>query len=432
MTAGIRNPALVHNLRFAIDFRFRLPLHRVHAKAHHAYVSLGECHEREGMQGGSARASIYFGLDARDTELRQSGPFAPTHLDFFYFRRVFHALTHFSGAGCHNITATRPVRRECKRMPKTAKHVGVCQDPAQARYGFGEGHPFGADRFAAFWNEACNRGLDKQVLPLAARAATRAELESFHIARYLDYVTEKSVSGGYLDDGDTPAVPGILEAAGWVVGATLNAAAGVMKGAYRRAFVPIAGLHHAGRDHAAGFCVLNDIGVAVEYLRREHGVQRIAYVDIDAHHGDGVFYGFESDPDLLFADLHEDGRFLYPGTGRADETGQGAAAGTKLNIPLPPGAGDGEFHAAWQRVEQYLHAQCPQFILFQCGADSLAGDPITHLRYTPAAHAHAAARLCAMAEEHCAGRIVGLGGGGYNRRNLAQAWSGVVEAFLTV
>ena len=88
-----------------------------------------------------------------------------------------------------------------------------------------------------------------------------------------------------------------------------------MAGSARRAFIPIAGLHHASRGHAAGFCVFNDCGVAIEMLRRRHGLQRVAYVDIDAHHGDGVFYAFEDDPDLLFADLHEDGRYLYPGTG---------------------------------------------------------------------------------------------------------------------
>ena len=314
---------------------------------------------------------------------------------------------------------------------KSVQPVGVCSDAAQERYGFGDGHPFGADRFAAFWKEMRARALDARVQPVAARAASRAELETFHDARYLEYVQEKCAIGdGFLDDGDTPAAPHILEAAEWVVGATLNAVDGVMRGTWQRAFVPIAGLHHAGRKHAAGFCVLNDIGVAIEYLRRTHRMKRIAYVDIDAHHGDGVFYAFEDDAYLMFADLHEDGRFLYPGTGGSEETGKGVAIGTKLNIPMPPGADDRAFHSAWTRVEEYVRRGRPEFILFQCGADSIQGDPITHLRYTPAAHAHAAKRLCALAREFCAGRIVGLGGGGYNRRNLAQAWSSVVEAFL--
>ncbi|MGA9853834.1 MAG: acetoin utilization protein AcuC [Gammaproteobacteria bacterium] len=316
-------------------------------------------------------------------------------------------------------------------MPTSSTlYVGVCNDPVQTRYGFGDGHPFGYDRFDAFWQEARSRGIDQHTQSIAARSATHHELEAFHTQAYLDFVIQRSRQGGYLDDGDTPAMPGIYEAASLVAGATLNAVAGVMAGNYRRAFVPIAGLHHAGRDHAAGFCVLNDIGVAIENLRSAHGLKNIAYVDIDAHHGDGVFYAYESDPDLLFADMHEDGRFLYPGTGRADETGSGAAIGTKLNIPMPPGADDADFKSVWERVESHLRKREPQFILFQCGADSIEGDPITHLRYTPAAHVYAAARLCMLADEVCDGRIVGMGGGGYNRRNLALAWSGVVEAFL--
>ena len=175
--------------------------------------------------------------------------------------------------------------------------------------------------------------------------------------------------------------------------------------------------------------MFNDCGVAIEYLRAQHGLSRIAYVDIDAHHGDGVFYGFEDDPDIVFADIHEDGRFLYPGTGHVTETGKGRAAGTKLNIPLPPGAGDREFDEAWPGVLDYLESSEPEFIILQCGADSLDGDPITHLRFSENAHARAARDLKALALRHCDGRLIGTGGGGYNRNNLARAWTRVVEAF---
>lgn len=317
-------------------------------------------------------------------------------------------------------------------VTKTApcKVLLVCGDEI-ARYGFGEGHPFGPDRHEAFMRELHARGLDGRVCKTGARRATREELEAFHTATYVDLVQERSRSGtGYLDAGDTPAQRGIYEAASDVVGGTLKAVEAVLAGQARRAFIPIGGLHHAGRDRAAGFCVFNDCGIAVEILRRRHKLGRIAYVDIDAHHGDGVYYAFEEDPDLLFADLHEDGRFLYPGTGAAEETGAGPALGTKLNIPMAPGADDADFLAAWQRVEQYLIAGRPELILFQCGADSLEGDPITHLRYSERAHAQAAWRLCEIAEQLGHGRIVAMGGGGYNRRNLARAWTGVVEAFL--
>jgi acetoin utilization protein AcuC len=300
-----------------------------------------------------------------------------------------------------------------------------------ARYGFGDGHPFGPDRHDAFMRELHQSGLDGRVLRGSARAATKEELVAFHTPAYVELVRERSATGhGYLDAGDTPAWRGLYEAASNVVGATLNAVDAVMAGEARRAFIPIAGLHHASRGHAAGFCVFNDCGVAIEMLRRRHNVRRVAYVDIDAHHGDGVFYAFEDDPDVLFADLHEDGRYLYPGTGLAEETGTGAARGTKLNLPLPPGASDAQYQAAWTRVEEYLLENEPEFILFQCGADSLEGDPITHLCLSENAHAHAATRLCAIADELGHGRVVGMGGGGYNRRNIARAWTRVVQAFV--
>ncbi len=300
-----------------------------------------------------------------------------------------------------------------------------------ARYGFGEGHPFGPDRLAAFWTEAQAQGLDRQLIQCLPGSATREQLERFHTPEYVERVISQSATGeGYLDCGDTPAFPGIYEAACTVVGSVLDAVERIMKAECRHAFVPIAGLHHARRDSAAGFCVFNDCGIAIEILRLQYSLQRIAYVDIDAHHGDGVFYSFEEDADLIFADVHEDGRVLYPGTGAAEETGKGRARGTKLNIPMPPESSDDLFYPAWQQVEDFVDRHCPQFILFQCGADSIAGDPITHLRYTPAAHRHAAQRLKQLAEKHCQGRLLAMGGGGYNRDNLARAWTAVAAALL--
>ena len=308
----------------------------------------------------------------------------------------------------------------------------VYKGDALANYGFGDEHPFGVDRHDAFQTELANAQLGTAIRYADPRRASVDELALFHTPEYIDRVSKMSQEGiGFLDDGDTPAYPGIFGTASDVVGATLAAIDAIMAGESNRAFVPIAGLHHAGRDHAAGFCVFNDCGIAVEHLRQNHGLKRVAYVDIDAHHGDGVFYGFEADPDLIIADIHEDGRFLYPGTGFAEETGKGRAKGTKLNIPMPPGAGDSEFDVAWARVVSHVDDAAPEFIIFQCGADSLAGDPITHLRYTEAAHARAATDLCGLADRHCGGRIIATGGGGYNLHNLARAWTRVVESFAS-
>ncbi|MGB6451773.1 MAG: hypothetical protein WBE92_13555, partial [Steroidobacteraceae bacterium] len=186
----------------------------------------------------------------------------------------------------------------------------------------------------------------------------------------------------------------------------------------------------AGRDHAAGFCVFNDCGVVIELLRRRHGLDRIGYVDIDAHHGDGVFYAFEEDPGVIFADIHEDGRTLYPGTGSATETGRGTAEGTKLNIPVPEGADDATFARVWPAVLEHLERFEPQFIILQCGADSVEGDPIAHLRFSPRTHGRAALELAALADRLGHGRVLALGGGGYNRANLAQAWCAAVEGLV--
>jgi acetoin utilization protein AcuC len=309
--------------------------------------------------------------------------------------------------------------------------VRVYHGTALAAYGFGQGHPFGPDRLEAFWQEFTRLGLERKTDIATPVACSAEDLALFHTADYIARVRRQSVSGeGYLDFGDTPAFPGVYEAASTVVGSVLDGLASILEDRCQRVFVPIAGLHHARRDAAAGFCVFNDIGVLIEALRRRHDIRRVAYVDIDAHHGDGVFYSFEDDPDLIFADIHEDGRYLYPGTGFANETGIGGAKGTKLNIPLEPGADDGVFQRVWPRVQEFVRAGRPQFIILQAGADSIAGDPITHLQLSPASHAHAAARLCALADEFCGGRLIALGGGGYNRASLAAAWTGVVRAML--
>ena len=299
------------------------------------------------------------------------------------------------------------------------------------KYGFPAGHPFGPDRQEAFLDAARARSLDTKVHAMGSRQAARTEVERFHAAEYVDRVMVKSQQGvGYLDYGDTPAYLGVFEASSHVVGAALLALEAVMAGQCRRTFQPIGGLHHARRERAAGFCVFNDFGVVIETLRSKYGVKRVAYVDIDVHHGDGVYYPFETDPGVIFADIHEDGDYLYPGTGRAWEKGKGAAEGTKLNIPMLPGAGDREFLEAWKRVEAHLVKFKPEFFLLQCGADSLAGDPIAHLHYSPAAHGHAAKRMCALAHEYAGGKLMAAGGGGYSRKNIGLAWSAVLESLI--
>lgn len=327
---------------------------------------------------------------------------------------------------------TLPLNRKGAVLPNSSDEVCVFSGAAIAAYGFGDGHPFGPDRHEAFMQAMHDTGLAQKISSHPTALATRSQLALFHTDEYIERVERLSESGsGYLDHGDTPAVKGIYESARAVVGTTLAAVDALMDGECGKAFIPIAGLHHATRDAAGGFCVFNDCGIAIEHLLRNHGLERIAYVDIDAHHGDGVFYAFEDSPRVFFADMHEDGRFLYPGTGGAAESGRGAGAGRKLNVPMPPGANDQDFLAVWPKIEAFIAAADPQFIILQCGADSLAGDPLTHLAYSEKSHAFAAASLAAIADACGHGRVLAMGGGGYNRANLARAWCAVVAAFLT-
>jgi acetoin utilization protein AcuC len=315
-------------------------------------------------------------------------------------------------------------------MSQTAVFYGE----ALARYGFGGSHPLSTDRLGAFWNKLQDENISNVVVEEPVSGKEEDAL-SFHYREYVDLVRVSSKQGGVLlDRGDTPAFKGVFEASLYVVGSTLAALDYVITGTDKKgrkvdhAFNPIGGLHHARRDTAGGFCVFNDIGIAILAARKKYGIKRIAYVDIDAHHGDGVFYEFEDDPLLFFADIHEDGRHLYPGTGFAFETGKGPAAGTKINVPLEPGAGDKEFIDAFAKVEKFVDDAKPELIILQCGADGLAGDPITHLQYSPRAHAHAADALHGLAHKHCKGRIIALGGGGYSRTNIGNAWTEVVRS----
>ena len=258
------------------------------------------------------------------------------------------------------------------------------------------------------------------------------DLLLFHTEGYVNFVREASASGqGYLDFPDTPAFPGVFEASLYAVGSTLAGLEQVSNGTFDHFFNPVGGLHHAARNRASGFCVFNDAGIAIAKTLKD-GLGRVAYVDIDAHHGDGVYYGFDSEPRLTFADIHEDGRTLFPGTGAATEIGLGKAAGTKLNIPLAAGSGDAEFIEAFDSAYDFVAKSRPEFILLQCGADGLLGDPLTNLRYSPAAHAYATRRLHDLAHEVCGGRILAMGGGGYSAENVNSAWSAVIDGLSCI
>lgn len=305
-----------------------------------------------------------------------------------------------------------------------------------AKYGFGKSHPLNKDRIYAFWSKFTALELDKstQIRIEKPDAVKEETILEFHDKDYVEFVKKASKHGtGLLDLGDTPAFKGVFEASAYVVGTSIKALDLVMKktDGILHAFNPIGGLHHARRGSAGGFCVFNDIGVLALMARKNYAINNIAYVDIDAHHGDGVYYEFEDDPMLFIADIHEDGRFLYPGTGTESEIGLGKAKGTKLNIPLEPNSNDNDFIAAFDKVEEFIDSIAkPELIILQCGSDCINGDPLTHLKYTSKAHRYAADKLHKLSHKHCDGKIIALGGGGYNQKNIADGWTEVVSSFI--
>ena len=301
------------------------------------------------------------------------------------------------------------------------------------KYDFGPTHPLRPIRLKLTYDLLRETKVlgDPSIETYQPRQATENELLTVHTKEYIEEVKSFSKTGvGYLDSGDTPAFKGVFEATQFAVGSTLACVERVAEGRLDHAFNPVGGLHHATRDSSAGFCVFNDIGIAIEVLRQRYGIKSILYVDIDVHHGDGVYYSYDSDPEVHIFDVHEDGRYIYPGTGFEGDQGVGPARGTKINVPLPPMTGDEGIEELLPRLELFAKLSSPEFIILQAGADGLRGDPIGGLEYTPDAHRMVARRLHSVAHELCKGRLVGLGGGGYSKENCAAAWGAVVRELL--
>jgi len=306
--------------------------------------------------------------------------------------------------------------------------VGVLEGAELLRYSFPPPHPLNAARAEAFWKELDRERVNRE--RIAPQKATAETIELFHIKEHVKFVQKASEYGsGTLDQGDTPAYKGVYEASQYMVGSTLEAVEQVIAGRVDHAFNPVGGLHHAKRDASAGFCVFNDICIAIEVLRQRHGLKKVLYVDIDVHHGDGVYYSYEEDPDVFIFDIHEDGRYIYPGTGSPSERGSGKAEGTKVNVAFEPGAGDLDVYRQLPKLERFVRSSKPEFIILQCGADGLAKDPIGGLQYTAETHEAVGSLLHRLSHEVCNGRLVALGGGGYDPQNCAEAWTAVVSSF---
>jgi acetoin utilization protein AcuC len=275
-------------------------------------------------------------------------------------------------------------------------------------------------------------GLDARATVIAPRQATDEEIALCHAKDYIELVKRVSddptqadgeARRAGFDNLDNPVARGMHEACSTIVGASVKAAEAVHSGEATHAFNPAGGLHHAARHRASGFCVYNDVAVAVAWLRGQG--HRVAYVDVDVHHGDGTQALFYSDPEVLTISLHESGRYLFPGTGFTDEIGIGQAAGTSANLPLPPYAWDEPWLAAFEAVvPPLLRDFRPTVLVTQDGCDTHALDPLAHLLCSTGIWPHIGGRFHELAHELCEGRWVATGGGGYAIRDVVpRAWT---------
>jgi acetoin utilization protein AcuC len=294
------------------------------------------------------------------------------------------------------------------------------------RFDYGPEHPLRMERLGLTWRLMEAYGLTglPRAKVLTPETAPLEDIADFHTRPYLDVLRAVSAADWVPDaaryglgPGDNPIFPGLWEAAQLVAGGSLLAARLVAEGEVDRAFHYPGGLHHAMPDRASGFCYVNDPVLAIKALRRR-GL-RVAYIDIDAHHGDGVQFAFYDDPTVLTISTHERGDRLFPGTGFVAEAGEGPGIGYSVNLPLQPFTDDDVYLPAFNEVvPRLLEAFRPDVIVAQLGIDSHRTDPLTHLALTVQGFTAAFGRILEYAP-----RLVALGGGGYHLPNVARAWT---------
>src|SRR3954462_13280633 len=315
-------------------------------------------------------------------------------------------------------------------MPRCPGPASVVFDPTLTEYDFGPGHPMSPVRVDLTMRLAGDLGVLDRLRTVAAPMADDDLIATVHEAGLIDAVQRagKDPHGfepAYgLGSDDNPVFADMHHAAAHVVGATTEAVRQVWSGESLHSASICGGLHHAMADHSSGFCIYNDLAVGIRWLL-EQGVERVAYVDVDVHHGDGVESIFYDDPRVLTISLHETGQALFPGTGFPTECGRGDAEGTAVNVALPPGTSDAGWLRAFHAVVPTLVREfAPEVLVTQHGCDSHRDDPLADLMLSVDGQRASYLALHDLAHEVSDGRWVATGGGGYARVDVVpRAWS---------
>jgi acetoin utilization protein AcuC len=311
--------------------------------------------------------------------------------------------------------------------------ASIVYHPDLVAYDFGPQHPLRPERIPAGLGLLVAAGLwDREQETLTPSLAGREELELIHDPAYVRAVQDAGT--GWLPreqlalygllPGDTPAFPGMHDAAALVAGGAASAIRAIMTGQRHHVFHPAGGLHHALRNRAAGFCVYNDPALAAAIAQREFGA-RVLYVDFDCHHGDGVQWLFYDNSEIMTVSFHETGRFLFPGTGDVEEMGIGPGHGFAINVPMAPFTQDRSWLEAVNALLPSVTERFrPDVIISAHGADTHEWDPLTHLSLTTESFTAQAALVHELAHAYAEGRWLAVGSGGYDwRRVVPRSWS---------
>ncbi len=313
------------------------------------------------------------------------------------------------------------------------------------RYDFGPNHPLRPLRLKLTYElmEKLNLLSHERLVIKEPIIATREQIEQAHDPEYVEVVKILSANPEDrkiqpyrygLGPGDNPIFRGMYEASALVCGASIVAADSVWKNDdIIIAFNPAGGLHHAQKKSASGFCIFNDIAVAIHHLKQLKKDIKIAYLDIDCHHGDGVQWLFYDDPNVLTISFHESGKFLFPGTGSTNEIGEGLGKGFSLNFPLLPETNNRMFVKLFRYcVPRILDAYSPDLLFTQLGVDMHFNDPLTQMGLSISAYKDIAQTLYTCAHDYCNNRWVAVGGGGYLMTVVPRAWSIILARMLDV
>jgi acetoin utilization protein AcuC len=348
--------------------------------------------------------------------------------------------------GGRHLTTPKSSRKAAERPPAqglTAERFLIVYGPELARYTFGPDHPLQASRYTLTMALLGELGwLDAPGIEIVPpRFAALSQLLTVHSYPYVQAVQQgQAIARGErpsadltlygLGTTDDPLFPQMHDAATLYTGATIQGMQALLDDAADHAYCPAGGQHHAHRSRASGFCIYNDSAAAITLALQAE--RRVAYLDLDAHHGDGVQETFYADPRALTVSIHESGRYLFPGTGDASETGTGAGKGACVNIPLQPGAGNAEILRAFEQVAApAIEAFAPDLLVTQIGADAHHADPLTDLDATLPLYPRLAARLHELVHSSCCGRWLIVGGGGYDPFDVTpRAWAAFVGTVL--